>query len=136
MSQDDKTVVERFIAGLFSEGRPEAADQYLADEFVNHDPFPGLPADRDGMKQVSVIFRTAFPDWHSTVHDMLAEGDKVAERFTAAGTHKAEFLGISPTGRRVQMDGINIFRLEHGRIVERWGVLDQAGLMRQLTAER
>jgi predicted ester cyclase len=96
MSQDNKTVVERFIAGLFSEGRPEAADQYLADEFVNHDPFPGLPADRDGMKQASAIFRTAFPDWHSTVHDMLAEGDKVAERFTAAGTHQGEFLGIPP----------------------------------------
>jgi steroid delta-isomerase-like uncharacterized protein len=136
MSQDNKTVVERFITGLFSEGRLEAADEYLADAFVNHDPFPGLPPDRDGMKQASVLFRTAFPDWYSTVHDLLAEGDKVVERFTAAGTHRAEFLGIPATSRRVQLDGINIFRLENGRIVERWGVLDQAGLMQQLTAER
>jgi steroid delta-isomerase-like uncharacterized protein len=136
MSQQNKAVVDRFIQELFSEGRLEAADEYLADGFVNHDPFPGFPPGRDGMKQAGALFRAAFPDWHSTVHELLAERDKVVERFTARGTHRAEFMGIPATGRSVEMDGINIFRLEDGRIVERWGVLDQAGLMQRLRGER
>lgn len=135
VSQDNKAVVDHFIQGLFSEGRPEAADEYLAPEFVNHDPVPGLPSDGEGMKQAAALFRAAFPDWRSTVHDMVAEDDKVVERFTAGGTHEGEFMGIPGSGRRVEMDGINIFRLEGGRIVERWGVLDLAGLMHQLRSE-
>jgi steroid delta-isomerase-like uncharacterized protein len=135
MSQENKAVVERCIQGLFSEGRLEAADEYLADDFVNHDPVPGFPPDRDGMKQTAALFRAAFPDWHSTLHELLAEGDKVVERFTAGGTHEGEFLGIPATGRRVEMDGINIFRLENGRIVERWGVLDRAGMLQRLRGE-
>ena len=58
----------------------------------------------------------------------------VVERFTASGTHESELMGIAPTGQTVTLPGINIFRLKDGRIVERWGVLDMLGFMRQLGA--
>ena len=68
------------------------------------------------MKQAAALFRAAFPDWRSTVHDLIAEDANVVERFTTWGTHEGEFMSIPGSGRRVEMDGINIFRLERGRI--------------------
>jgi predicted ester cyclase len=58
------------------------------------------------MKQAAALLRAAFPDWRSTVHDVIAEDAKVVERFTTWGTHEGEFMSIPGSGRRVEMDGI------------------------------
>ena len=80
-----------------------------------------------------MMFRTVFPDWHSDLHLLVAEGDIVVELFTASGTHTgAEIMGVGPTGRAVVLPGINIFRVRGDRIVERWGRLDDLGFLRQL----
>ena len=63
---------------------------------------------------------------------MIAEGDKVASRITAHGTHKGEFMGIPPTGKHTMQTGIDIVRIAGGKVVERWGEFDQLGLMQQL----
>jgi predicted ester cyclase len=76
--------------------------------------------------------RGACPDWHSEAEQLIAEDDLVVERFTARGTHRVEFMGVAPTGREVILRGINIFRVYDGRITERWGRLDQLGLLQQL----
>jgi predicted ester cyclase len=130
----NKRLVDSFIQELFTQGDPSAADRYLAPTFVNHDPpFPGGPADRDGMRQAAVLFRDACPDWHSDVEQLVEEGDVVVERFTARGTRTGgPLMGAAPTGEPIELKGINIFRVEGGRIVERWGRLDEAGLARQL----
>jgi predicted ester cyclase len=79
------------------------------------------------------MFRAAFPDWHSDVHLLVGEGDIVVELFTASGTHTgADIMGVAAAGRTVNLPGINIFRISDGRIVERWGRLDDLGLLRQL----
>jgi steroid delta-isomerase-like uncharacterized protein len=129
---DNKTVVRRFIDALFTDGDLGAIEEYLADDFVNHDPPLGLPPDAEGMRTAGAMFRAAFPDWHSDLHAMVAEGDIVVERFTASGTHRGELLGAAPTGKVVELRGINIFRLRDGRISERWGRLDELGLLQQL----
>jgi steroid delta-isomerase-like uncharacterized protein len=131
-TDDNKRVVRRFIDALFTDGDLGAVDEYLADDFVNHDPPIGLPNDAEGMRTAGSMFRAAFPDWHSDLHALVAEGDIVVERFTAAGTHRGELLGVAPTGKVVELRGINIFRLRDGRITERWGRLDELGLFRQL----
>jgi steroid delta-isomerase-like uncharacterized protein len=131
-SSTNKTVVRGFIDALFSRGELDAVDTYLATDFINHDPPLNVTADREGMRSAAAMFRTAFPDWHSELHELIAEGDLVVERFTASGTHQGEALGVPGTGRTVSLRGINIFRLRDGLIVERWGRLDELGLLRQL----
>jgi steroid delta-isomerase-like uncharacterized protein len=131
--QHNKQIVDEFIQALFTRGELDAVDRYLTPDFINHDPtFPDQPGDRESMRGASEVIRAAFPDWHSDLEELIAAGDKVVERFTASGTHRGELMGIAPTGRTVTLPGINIFRLQDGRIVERWGKLDMLGFMQQL----
>jgi steroid delta-isomerase-like uncharacterized protein len=137
MSEQNKKVVDQFIQALFTRGELTAVDDYLAPDFVDHNPtIPGQRGDRESMRSASQMFRAAFPDWHSRIDDLLADGDKVIERFTAGGTHQGPLMHIEPTERTVTLSGINIFRLHDGKIVERWGILDQQALMRQIEAPR
>jgi steroid delta-isomerase-like uncharacterized protein len=130
---DTKQLVQDFIQDLFTRGDVSAADRYLAPAFVNHDPpFPGAPDGPEGMLQAAALFRRACPDWHSDLDQLVAEGDVVVERFTASGTHQGELMGVPPTGATLVLRGINVFRIEDDRIVERWGRLDELGLLRQL----
>jgi predicted SnoaL-like aldol condensation-catalyzing enzyme len=83
----NKNIVTSFIDRLFTQGNLSAVDDYLSDDFVNHDPPFGATADREGMRSAAANFRAAFPDWRSELHLLVAEGDLVAEVFTARGTH-------------------------------------------------
>jgi len=128
MSAQNKKVVEDFIQALFTRGELEAVDEYLAPEFVDHNPtIPGQTGDRESMRSAGALFRAAFPDWRSTVEDLIAADDMVVERFTARGTHQGELMHIPATGRAVALSGINIFRLRDGKIVERWGSSTSSG---------
>jgi predicted ester cyclase len=80
------------------------------------------------------MLRSAFPDFHATIDDIIAEGDKVVLRQTWTGTHKGEFMGIPPTGKRVSFGVIDIIRVDGDKCVEHWGQMDNAGLMQQLGA--
>jgi steroid delta-isomerase-like uncharacterized protein len=132
-TEQNKTVVDEFIQALFTKGDLSAVDRYLDDDFVAHDPpMAGVSADAAGFRDVAATMRAAFPDWHSDVHLLVAEGDYVVERFTATGTHRGDFMGVAPTNRTVTLPGINIFRLRDGKIVERWGNLDVLGFLTQL----
>lgn len=129
----NKQLVEAFIQDLFTKGDLDAVDRYLDPAFVNHDPpFPGAPEGPEGMRQAAAMFRQALPDWHSEVEQLIAEGNTVVEVFTAGGTHHGELMGVPGTGKLLAIRGINVFRIAGGRIVERWGRLDQLALLQQL----
>ncbi|MGH3513115.1 MAG: ester cyclase [Pseudonocardiaceae bacterium] len=129
----NKKIVDEFIQALFTRGELDAVDRYLDPGFVNHDPdFPGAPEGPEGMRQAAAMVRAGAPNWRSDLHQLVAEDDLVVERFTASGTHTGVLMGAPPSGRRIVLDGINIFRLDGDRIVERWGQLDTLGLLRQL----
>jgi len=109
-------------------------DEIVAENFVSHSAPQGLPPGREGVKIWAAMFRKAFSDIWSRAEDVIVEGDKVVERFTSGGTHDGEFFGMPPTGKRGQITGINIFRIENGKVAEHWGNSDDLGLMMQLGA--
>jgi predicted ester cyclase len=131
-TEENKALVRRFVDEVQSRGNVELIDEICSPEFVNHSAPPGLPADREGIKLVTAMFREAFPDSYFTVEDMIAEGDKVATRKTFHGTHEGEFMGILPSGRSVDMGLIDVVRISERRVVEHWSVGDNLGMMRQL----
>jgi steroid delta-isomerase-like uncharacterized protein len=131
-TETNKKVVTEFIDGLFTRGDLAAVDQYLVEDYVDHDPPWGADGTREGMRATGATIRSALPDWRSDLHLLVAEGDVVAEHFTAHGTHRGELMGVAPTGKELFLRGINVFRLRDGLIVERWGRLDELGFLRQL----
>ena len=130
--EENKALVRRFVDEGQSAGNIDAIDELCSPEFVNHSAPSGMPPNREGVKQVTAMFRQAFPDSYFTVEDMIAEGDKVATHKTFHGTHEGEFMGMPPTGRRVSMELIDIVRISEGRVVEHWSMGDNLGMMQQL----
>jgi steroid delta-isomerase-like uncharacterized protein len=129
----NRELVTEFITALFTRGELDAVDRYLDPHYVDHDPpVPDAPSGREAMRRAAAMFRSGFPDWHSDLEQMVSEGDVVVERFVARGTHRGEIMGVPPTGATVVLSGINVFRIDGDRIVERWGRLDELGLLRQL----
>lgn len=126
---DNTAVVQRFVDEFWNGGNLLAADELMAADAVIHEPVAGTPAD---LKMMAGNFLAAFPDWHSTVEEMIVEGDRVAERWTGRGTHRGEFQGISPTGNRVEVPGVVFYRIAGGKIVEFRGRFDQLRLLQQL----
>ena len=92
------------------------------------------PLDAEGHRQFSQAMVTAFPDLDRRIEDLFADGDRVAVRWTATGTHTGDFMGIPPSGTTATSSGITIFRIADGRIVEEWGHSDMLGLLQQLGA--
>jgi predicted ester cyclase len=130
--EKNKALVRRFVDQVQSAGDIDAVEELCSPEFVNHSAPPGVPPDCEGVKQLTVMFRRAFPDSYFTVEDMIAEGEKVVTRKTFHGTHEGEFMGIAPSSRSVSMGLIDIVRVSEGRVVEHWSMGDNLGLMQQL----
>lgn len=117
------------------QGDLEIVDELVAADYRNHNPIvPDAPPGPAGFKRNVAALLTAFPDLEWTIEDVIADGEKVAFRATGRGTHEGELLGIDPTGRTVTLSGIVIFRIDGGRVVERWAQFDTIGLLRQLGA--
>lgn len=131
-ADENKRLMRRFVEEFQSGGNESVAEELLAADFVDHSPFPGVSPDREGVKRLFAALRAAFPDLRAVIHDQLAEGDRVATRKTFRGTHRGEFLGISPTGRMVTFDVVDIVRIDKGRIAEHWNVVDLMGLLQQI----
>jgi steroid delta-isomerase-like uncharacterized protein len=131
MVPENESVVRRFFEELWNDGDLDCADDVLAAAHVHH-----LGDDRlegpDALKDAVRGFRTAFPDLHFALEDVVSDRDRVVVRWTATGTHEAEFGGILASGKQVRWTGIDLVRLEDGRIVELWASADAAGLFEQL----
>ncbi|MFE4461330.1 ester cyclase [Nocardia tengchongensis] len=131
MSESNKALVQRFVNEFWSTGRLAAADELMAADVVIHAPEVG---GIEGLKQFNTTVRTAFPDWHATVEELLAEDDRVVERWTGHGTQLGEFQGIPATGRTVAVPGVVFYRVRDGRITEFRGSFDVFSMLGQLGA--
>ena len=131
-TEENKALASRWMDEVWCKGNLDAVDELIATNFVFNWAPPGVTSDRDGYKQTVTMQFTAFPDLHCTIDDLVAEGDKVVIRWTGNSTHKGEFMGIAPTGKKMKMTGISIIRIVGGKIVEEWTEMDQLGIMQQL----
>ena len=130
-TEKNKLIVRRFFEEGPSKGDLSAANELLASNFALNVPLPCAPGIQ-GINDVITACRAAFEGLNVTIEDMVAEGDKVAARFTARGVHRGAFMGLQPTGKSITMTGIEIFRIEDGKIAELWGEANLLGLMQQL----
>ncbi len=128
----NSAIVRRFFEVGPSSGDIAAADALLHPDFSLHVPLPTPGPGIEEMNNVITACRAAFDGLHVTVEEIVAEGDLVTARFTARGVHSGEFMGLPPTGRAIIMTGIEIFRMQDGRIAELWGEANLMGLMQQL----
>jgi len=108
------------------------ADQIFSADVVDHNPQPGQGQGREGIKQIIDLYHAAFPDLRVTNDEIIVSGDRAVLRWSATGTHQGNQLGVPATHRRVRMTGIDILRLEDGRIAERWGEANGLEMMQQI----
>ncbi|UCE36156.1 MAG: ester cyclase [Thermoplasmata archaeon] len=131
--EENKAIVTRMYEEIHNNGNLNKAEELVTSDFVDRTPaMPDMPKGPEGVKLLFGTLRSAFPDLHTTVEDMVSEDDRVVARLTMRGTHKGEFMGIPATGKEISISGIDIVRLSKGKVAERWGVADIAGMMQQL----
>ena len=133
VEEDNKALVRRYIDLLNKKALPtEEAIAPLASNIVYHRP--GMPdvTGLTGMRQVVEMSRNAIPDRHGTIEELVAEGDKVACRYSGRGTHQGDMMGVAATGKAISVTGICIYRIANGKIQEEWDYSDVLGLLQQL----
>lgn len=128
----------RLLEETFNTGNLELIDQLVAPDAVDHDPAqpPHIRELRgpEVLKRTVKMYREAFPDVRMTVEDVFSEGDRVALRWRAEGTHRGELEGLAPTGVHAEVTGISVDRWQGGKVVESWTQWDNLGMARQLGA--
>ena len=135
MSTINKKVLERFFEEIYNQGNLSAADELVAATYISHNPAPGEAPGREGLKSFVAYLRRAFADLHVTIEAQVAEGDRVATRYTLRGRQAGEFAGIPPTGKLVTVTATSMHRIADGRIQESWLNWDMLGLIRQLVSD-
>jgi steroid delta-isomerase-like uncharacterized protein len=132
VAEENRAIIQCFVEEAFNEGNLDVADEVYAPGFVSHESAGPVERDPGYVKQFVGTYRGAFPDGHTTVEDVIAEGDRVAYRWSFRGTHRGELMGITPTGKEVTITGITVDRISGGKIEEEWNNFDQLGVLRQL----
>ena len=131
----DHATTMRRVYSLLSAGDIDGFAALISDDFVDHEELPGLAPTKEGVTTFFRMYRAAFPDLRMVPEDVIVSGDKVVARVRVTGTHKGAFMGLPPTGRRVEVQLIDIIRFgADGRAREHWGVFDQLAMMQQLGA--
>jgi predicted ester cyclase len=132
MSEQNRAMVRRTFEEIWNRGNESIFEERFARDYIGHS-FTDVHGPEGG-RQFAAMLHHAFPDFHYTVEDEIAEGDRVAQRWTARGTHDGEFQGIPPTGEQVTMTGISIYRVANDKLVEGWTNVDMLGLLHQIGA--
>jgi steroid delta-isomerase-like uncharacterized protein len=131
-TEKNKSTVRRYLDEVWNRGAIAASDAYLAPDYRRHIGPGADPLDIEGQRMRLQSFRRAFPDVSLEIHEMLAEDDLVAFRFTMSGTHNGPFQGVEPTGAKISIPGLDLVRLRDGLLIEHWGGADLNALKGQL----
>lgn len=134
MSAKSNIALVRHLYAEIDKGNEAVLDEVFSPDFVDHDSAsgPSSPQGLAALKQGFRRFAAAFAESEHAIDDIFAAGDKVVVRITGRGTHTGEYLGVPPTGRRVTMSGIAVYRIAGGKIVEEWSQADRLDFHRQL----
>ncbi|HKZ01329.1 MAG TPA: ester cyclase [Pyrinomonadaceae bacterium] len=132
-AEDNKAFVRRFIEEYYNQGNLSLADQFVTADWVRSELFsPNKFHGVQGAKEVATKWRSAFPDLHLTVNEMIAEGQQVATYWTFTGTHQGQLDDIAPTGKKVTTSGISLSRIVNGKFTEEVVATDLLSLLKQL----
>lgn len=135
MSEANKAIVRRFVEEVYNGGNLDAIDELLSEDHTDHDPAAAATGGgREGARAMVQMFRSAFPDLHVELGELVADGDLVATTWTGTGTHQGELMGVAPTGRSVTVTGCGMDRIRDGVIVESWNNGDTLGMLMQIGA--
>ena len=134
-TETNKAIVRRINSESLVGGNLDFVDELFAPDHVSHSRPPGMPDGAEGMKLFFEYFRNAFPDAEHTIHDQIAEGDRVVTRMTTTGTHQGEYMGIPATGRTMVAEGVIIVRFSDGKVIESWTLFDDLQVHRQLAGQ-
>ena len=132
--QENKALVRRYFDTIWNSGELQRESEFVAKDIVVHaPPIPGIPDGIAGPLAIVGAFRAAMPDIHLTQDVLFGGGDRVVQVWTTRGMHSGgDLFGFPASGNELVLTGINVFRVENGKIAERWGSMDLMGLMQQL----
>ncbi|MEX1253888.1 MAG: ester cyclase [Dehalococcoidia bacterium] len=133
-ADENKALVRRMEDEIFNKRRLAAVDEFIAPDYVLRTAAEGAPSGRDAVRDSIAAYLAGFPDLRISVDELVAEDDRVVGCFTFTGTHDGDLFGMPPTGLRISVRQIAIYRIRDGRVVEEWEVSDQLGLMQQVGA--
>ena len=129
-AEENKRIAREFFERIWNQGDESAIDQFIPENAKGNDADFG--SGREGFKNQWRQWRSAFPDLHFEIVDLVAEGDKVLTRWTFTGTHQGEFLGAPSTGNKIKVEGMSLDRIENGLVAEGFDGWDNLGFRRQL----
>ena len=123
----DADLIRRLTEEGFLKGDAGIVDELLADDFVTHDPPPGVSGDKEGQRQIIAVVSSAFSDMRMEFDEMIDTADgRVVENWAMSGVHSGEAFGVPPSNQRVRVRGVEIWRCAEGRIAENWGAVDMS----------
>lgn len=131
-TSDNKAVARRYYDEVLNERRADVLDEIAAEDYVEHDPFPGQGNGLADLKARVGMFHAAFSPLRFTIEDVVAEDDKVVVRWTNSGTDSGGFMGMPATGKEFGIAGIDIHVVRDGRLAEHWHVVDQLTQLQQM----
>ena len=129
---DLAALAHRFNDEVFTQGKLDVVDELAADDFVEHQAMPEMGTGKEAVKAFTAMFRAAFPDLKVETLATAVDGDEVWIHSEMTGTHKGEFQGIPPTGKKVKVQMFDRVKTRDGKAIEHWGVSDDLGMMTQL----
>ncbi len=132
MSRDANIAAQEKLAEGINAGNTAVVHEVFAENVVDHDPAPDQGPGPEGFHDFFKALTSAFPDAKIEPQQLVADDDNVAVAYTLTGTHEGEFHGVAPTGKQIEVRGVQIARFEDAMIVERWGSTDELGILRQL----
>jgi steroid delta-isomerase-like uncharacterized protein len=136
MSEDaNRKLFQRYFVEVANGGKLDLADEIFAPDYLHHDPAnpdPRPVVGPQGVRDHLTSLRGAFPDLVFEVDDMVADGDGIVVRWTARGTNTGDYFGMPPTGKPIEITGMNTWRTSNGQAIEGWVNRDDMGLLQQL----
>lgn len=130
--ETNKAKVREFMEKAIAGGDTTMVDSLIAPNFVEHQTFPGLPPDRNGLVAFIKQWHRAFPDLKIETHDMIADSNEVWVHSTMSGTMTGPLMGMKPTGKAFSSESFDLVKIENGQAVEHWGAMDNGAMMQQL----
>jgi steroid delta-isomerase-like uncharacterized protein len=127
-------LIQRFYDEMLGEGKVDKLGDYVTDDVVDHEPFPGQSDGIDGVREFIEMMRSSFSDIRARMGPWLESGDLASAQVTITAKHTGDFMGVPATEKSIEIEAIDIIRIEDGKCAEHWGVTDMLALLQQIGA--